>query len=60
MRDNMTIHTMKYMNGKRSVIGKAEKKTKKNIIFSTFFWEKSGLHPPTIAKVRFSTFNYET
>ena len=22
--------------------------------------EKSGLHPPTIAKVRFSTLNYET
>jgi len=23
-------------------------------------WEKFGLHPPTIAKVRFSTFYYET
>ena len=23
------------------------------------FWKKSGLHPPTIAKVQFSTFNYE-
>ena len=30
-----------------------------SIQLELFFLEKSGLHPPTVAKVRFSTFNYE-
>ena len=31
------------------------------LLFNYFYKEKkSGLHSPTIAKVRFSTFNYET
>jgi hypothetical protein len=27
---------------------------------ASFFREKSGLHPPTITKICFSTFNYKT